>query len=72
MSFITEPLATVIIASGWTTEAHSALPWSPVVPEPEPRAARLAQVRLSTAGLLETLADAVRPREPVCHLAPGQ
>ena len=59
------PLA-LIMASGLSQEARSALPNAPVVPHVD-KVPRLSRTRKAVAGGLRRLADVVAPPRPVLH-----
>lgn len=56
------PTAFVLGVNGATSEAYSARPDAPVVPEPE-RRRRTREVRLSVARTLDRVARAVSPAD---------
>jgi hypothetical protein len=68
------PIAIIASREGATHLAHSALPNAPVVPEPEPRVARIYRTRAALSGLLARIADAVAPKgwTPAHHVAPSR
>jgi hypothetical protein len=63
MTPIIDPMAAIIIRSAPSSEAYSALPWSPVVEEPAEQVQHLVRVRRSAATALQTIAGWVEPRE---------
>jgi hypothetical protein len=63
MTPIIDPMAAIIIRTSPNSEAYSALPWSPVVDEPEAAVQHLVRVRRSAATALQTIAGWVEPRE---------
>jgi hypothetical protein len=66
MTPIIDPMAAIIIRTAPSSEAYSALPWSPVVEEPATRAQHLVRVRRSAATALQAVAGWVEPREQSC------
>jgi hypothetical protein len=63
MTPIIDPMAAIIIRTAPSSEAYSALPWAPVVEEPEVEVQHLVRVRRSAATALQTIAGWVEPRE---------
>ncbi len=57
-----EPIAANLAVELTRRAVNSARPDAPVVPDPEPRPARLATARLRTAGSLRAVARWVEPR----------
>jgi hypothetical protein len=75
MNVITDPLAQLIARSSNDDRgvlAFSALPDSPVVPEPIRETRHLLAVRNALAVGLQSLAAKVEPRRAPCTLAPGR
>lgn len=58
-----DPIAADLAVRAARATAGSARPHAPVVPGPEPRAARLAGPRLRSAAALHALARWVEPRQ---------
>lgn len=57
-----DPIAASFAVSAARTTAGSARPHAPVVPDPEPRAPRLAGTRVRSAAALRTAARWLEPR----------
>ncbi|BEP15315.1 hypothetical protein acdb102_36260 [Acidothermaceae bacterium B102] len=72
MNTITDPMAQLVARSNQVALAHSALPWSPVVPEITRETRHLLAVRSVLAQGLQTLAARVEPRQAPCTLVPGR
>lgn len=65
MKPIIDPMAALIINSAPSSEAYSALPWSPVLEEVPPTR-HLLRVRRGVAAALASAAARVQPYEPAC------
>jgi hypothetical protein len=65
MNPIIDPMAAVIIRSAPSSEAYSALPWSPVLEDERPTR-HLLRVRRNLASALQSVASRVQPYEPAC------
>jgi hypothetical protein len=72
MNVITDPMAQLVARSDQVGLAHSARPWSPVVPEASRETRHLLAVRNVVAQGLQALAARVEPRPAPCTLAPGR